>query len=123
MLFQIPIDKFLLLAQQPGAGAGPAFLIPMVLIGILFYVMILRPENRKRAAHAQMLEALKKHDRIVTAGGIYGTVANASKGEDVTIIVDENSNTRLRILRSSISRVISAEGQEEPRQSVASSKS
>ena len=123
MLCQLPLDTFLLLAQQPGAGAGSAFLVPMVLIGILFYVMILRPESKKRAEHAKMLESLKKHDRVVTAGGIYGTVANASKGEDVTILVDESSNTRLRILRSSISRVISTEEQEESRQTVAPSKS
>ena len=81
--------------------------IPFLFIGLLFYFMILRPERRRRSEQSGMLENLKKNDRIVTAGGIYGTVVNVQKGDsDIVIKVDENSNTRLRVVRSSISRVI-----------------
>ena len=82
-------------------------LVPVAVIGVLFYFMLIRPERRKRSDLNAMVENLKKNDRVVTIGGIYGTVVNAQKGsEDVSIKVDETTNTKLRILRSSVSRVI-----------------
>lgn len=58
----------------------------------------------------KMLEHLKKNDRIVTVGGIFGTVVNVDKGTDqITIKVDEATNAKLRILRSAVSRVIVAD--------------
>ena len=66
-----------------------------------------------------MLEALQKNDRVVTIGGIYGVVVNAAKGtEDVMIRVDESSNTKLRVLRSAISRVVRAEDGDEKKDMV-----
>jgi preprotein translocase subunit YajC len=81
--------------------------LPWIVIGVLFYLMLIRPERRKRAELDQMLRSLKKNDRVVTAGGIFGTVVQASQDADeVTLRVDESNNTRIRVLRSSISRVI-----------------
>jgi preprotein translocase subunit YajC len=97
--------------QQPDGFAqlllGPWF--PFIVIGVLFYFLLIRPERRKRNETSQMLENLKKNDHVITIGGIYGVVLNAQKGsEDVTIRVDDGNNTKLRVLRSAISRVISA---------------
>jgi preprotein translocase subunit YajC len=111
------IGSLIILAQeQPqGAQGGPFSLLlgplfPFIVIGILFYLLLIRPERRKKAEMSQMLDALQKNDRVVTIGGIYGVVVNAQKGsEDVTIRVDESSNTRLRVLRSAVSRVVRAE--------------
>jgi preprotein translocase subunit YajC len=106
------IGACLLLAQGQAPDGGPASflqspLVPFLFIGLLFYFMIMRPERRRRSELAGMLENLKKNDRVITAGGIYGTVVNVQKGDsDVVIKVDENSNTRLRVTRSSISRVL-----------------
>ncbi len=81
--------------------------IPFVIIGLMFYFLMIRPERKRRAEMATMLENLKKNDRVVTIGGIHGVVVNVAKGtEEVTIRVDEASNTKLRVLRSAISRVI-----------------
>lgn len=101
--------------QQPegfGLLLGPWF--PFILIGILFYFLLIRPERRKRSEVNQMLDNLKKNDHVVTIGGIYGVVLNAQKGsDDVTIRVDDGNNTKLRVLRTAIARVISAgEGDE-----------
>ena len=64
--------------------------------------------RNSRAEMTQMLDSLKKNDRVVTAGGIVGTVVNVQKGsEEVTVKVDESTNTKLRMLRSSIARVVS----------------
>jgi preprotein translocase subunit YajC len=94
-----------LLAQQ-----GPniySMLLPIVAIGFLFYFLIVRPEKRKQAAVARMQGELKKNDRVVTVGGIIGTVVNSQQGSpEITIRVDDNNNTRLHMLRSSISRVL-----------------
>ena len=81
-------------------------ILPFALIGIVFYLMMMRPEQRKRKQQEQLLANLKKNDRVVTIGGIAGTVVNAAPGSTfVTLRVDDTNNTRLRILRSAISRV------------------
>ena len=91
----------------PGLVRGPWF--PFIVIGVMFYLLLIRPERRKRAEMNQMLDNLKKNDHVVTVGGVFGVVVNAQKGsEDITIRVDDTNNTRLRILRSAVSRVTSA---------------
>ena len=95
-----------LLAQQ-GAPAGLEFLqfAPFVLIAVMFYFMMLRPQQRERQIRESMLKALKKNDRVVTIAGILGTVANLTPdGKEVMVKVDDN--VKLRMLRSSIQAVI-----------------
>ena len=89
-------------------GGGEFSLLPLIaIIGVVFYVMILRPESQRRAAQDRMLKELKKNDRVITVGGIYGTVVNAQQdADDITIKVDESTNTRLRISRSSVQKVL-----------------
>lgn len=89
-------------------GDGFIQMLPlMMIIGVVFYFMILRPESRRRADQEQMHKGLKKNDRVITIGGIYGTVVNAQQDQDdVTIKVDESTNTRLRVTRSSIQTVL-----------------
>ncbi|MEM8677710.1 MAG: preprotein translocase subunit YajC [Planctomycetota bacterium] len=85
-------------------------LIPLLVVGMLFYVMLWRPERQKRNEHLNLVNNLKSNDRVITAGGIYGTVVNSQQGSDhVTLRIDENSNTRIRVARTSISRVLTGE--------------
>jgi preprotein translocase subunit YajC len=96
-----------LFAQQGGQGIL-TMLMPILLIGMLFYVLMIVPEKKKRNEIGRMQEGLKKNDRVVTIGGILGVVVNAQSGsEKVTLRVDEANNTRIEVLRSSISRVLS----------------
>ena len=95
-----------------GGGGGflgdASFLPVMAVIGLMFYLMLIRPEQKRKSQVAQMQQGLKKNDRVVTIGGIYGTVVNTGQGsEDVTIRIDDSSNTRMRIERVSIKRIIS----------------
>ena len=94
------------LAQDPppGGGAGAGSMLPLfVMIGIAFYLMILRPETKRKSDMDRMHKELKKNDRVVTIGGIHGTIVNASPdAEDVTIKVDEGSNAKLRINRTAV---------------------
>jgi preprotein translocase subunit YajC len=110
MLMPLAVSWMLLLAQGNAGGDGlfgGSFLIPFLVIGMLFYFLMIRPERRMRQEKDKMLDSLNKDDQIVTIGGLWGVVVNASKGSEyVTIRVDEGNGTKLRILRSAISRVI-----------------
>ena len=98
-------------APDDAGGFGSLFslsspLLPMLMIGIVFYLMLMRPEQRKRKEMEKLLENIKKNDHVITVGGICGTVVNAApKSTYVTIRVDDSTNTKLRVLRSAISRV------------------
>jgi preprotein translocase subunit YajC len=97
-------------ARQPSA-IGKILENPLTLVmGLvfLFYFIVLMPERRRKAEEAKMVSAIKKNDRIVTVGGIHGTVVAAPPESNVvTIRIDENSNTRIKINRSAIASVVS----------------
>ncbi len=82
----------------------------MLFLAALFYIMLVRPEKRRKEEHQKLVAQLKKHDRVITIGGVYGMVANAPQGSpDVTLLIDENSNTRVKVQRSAIARVITSD--------------
>jgi preprotein translocase subunit YajC len=99
----------------PDASANLLFsLAPFVAIGLLFYFMLIRPQRKEQSRRQDMLGNVKKNDRVVTIGGIYGVVMNVHReADEVSLKVDETTNTKLRITLSSIARVISGEQAEE----------
>lgn len=99
-------------AEQPGWVSLVAY-APVLLIFVLYFVLILRPNKRDQATRQAMLKSLKKNDHVVTASGIYGVVTNIQADSDeaiATIRVDETNNTKLRVRLSSISHVVGDEG-------------
>jgi preprotein translocase subunit YajC len=91
-------------ANDPTGGLG--MLLPMMAIAILFYFLLIRPQKREQAKREAMLSTMKKNDRVVTIGGMLGVIANISPdGQEVTLKVDDN--TRIRMVRSSIQRIVS----------------
>lgn len=109
------IDSFIqiaLLAQDPpkgdpGAGGLITMLPGFAVIAVLFYFLMIRPERQKQATHRALLEGLKKNDRVVTIGGIYGTVMNVQRDQDeVTLKIDEATNAKIRVTFGAIARVI-----------------
>jgi len=107
-------------AAQPPAGGGAAgagdgfgggstwtFLLLMLPMIFLFLMLTQKPQPKEQQRQKKFLEELKKNDRVITAGGILGTVVNISgDSEFVTIKIDENNNTKLQILKQSIVRVV-----------------
>ena len=92
-----------LLAQGEAARKTSIFdfAVPFVAIAILWYFLLLRPQRRERTKRTESLKELKKNDRVVTIGGIVGTVANISQdNSEVTLKIDDN--TRITMLRDSI---------------------
>ena len=78
---------------------------------VIFYFLMLRPQKKERQRHQQMIQALRKNDKVVTMGGIHATVF-AVKDNVILLKIDENSDVRIRVNRSSIGAVI-PEGTEE----------
>ncbi|HEX4413151.1 MAG TPA: preprotein translocase subunit YajC [Lacipirellulaceae bacterium] len=113
---------FLLLAEADSGGAAPAAgqqadpnalprLLGMILItGILFYFIMLRPQKKKDQEVKNRVNNLKENERVVTIGGIHGVVTNVQRDQErVTIRVDEATGTKLRINMSAIARVITGD--------------
>ncbi len=91
----------------PGGGSALTSLFPLLVIGLLFYFILLRPERRKHKEHANLLTGLKKNDKVVTIGGIYGKVFDVQREQDrVTLKIDEANNTKIDVTFAAISRVI-----------------
>ncbi len=87
----------------PAAQTPPGFVqfLPLIAIGLMFYFILLRPQQKQQQQRKQILQALKKHDKVVTNGGMIGTISElSSDGRFVTLKVDDN--TRIRFLRSSV---------------------
>lgn len=86
-------------------------LLPIVGFIAIFYVTFLGPERRKKADEAKLMSSLSKNDRVVTIGGVHGTIVSASPDSDiVTVKIDENSNTRIKVNRSAIASVVNSAG-------------
>ncbi len=99
--------------QQNSQPEGPglfALLWPIVAIVFLFWLLLIRPQQKERAKIAQMLANLKKNDRVITIGGIYGVVTNIRReADEVTLKVDDNSNVRIKVSLGAIARVLGEE--------------
>ena len=78
--------------------------LPLILIFVVFYFLLIRPQQRKAKDQRAMLDALRRGDRVVTGGGIIGTVARVDSAEEVTVDIAEG--VRVRVLRSTISSVL-----------------
>lgn len=98
-------------AAAPAADGGSGdflspFLLPAGLL-FLFYFIVIAPERRRKADEAKLMAAIKKNDRVVTIGGIHAIVAAVSADSDIiTLRIDENGNTRIKVNRSAISRIV-----------------
>lgn len=95
----------LLLAQDAAQPQGnPLFTFaPFILIALMFYFMMIRPQQRQEKERQAQLGALKKDDEIVTTGGIIATVVSIKKDKDEVVI--ESMNARFKVLKSAILRV------------------
>lgn len=98
---------FLLAMAQPQGGSPEGSLISTLimftLIIAIFYFMILRPQQKRQKDRQKMLDAVKKGDKVVTSGGMHGTVAGI---DEKTILVQVSENVKLKFDRTAIGAVI-----------------
>ena len=98
----------LLLAQgaPPQSGGIMQLLVPMALMMVIAYVILIRPQRRKQREHEDRVKRVKAGDRIVTNGGIHGTIAAV---KDHTFMMKIADNVKLEIEKSNIMRILSTE--------------
>jgi preprotein translocase subunit YajC len=89
-----------------GGKGGSEFLVMMLLIIAVMYFLIFRPQAKKQKQQRMMLEQLKKGDKIVSAGGIYGTIVGV---KEHTIIVKIADNVKIELNRSSVAKIIASD--------------
>lgn len=88
-------------AAQQGGILG--MVLPIALIFVIFYVFIIRPQNKKQKETQKMIDALKKGDKVVTIGGIHGVISSV---KDQTVIVKVDDDAKIEFTRSAIASVI-----------------
>ena len=95
--------------DQTAAPMGPmSMLVPLGMMFLIFYLLVFRPQTQERKRHQAMVKGLKKHDEVVTVGGLFGTVVNV-KPESITLRIDEN--VRVEVEPSAISRLVKPKGE------------
>jgi preprotein translocase subunit YajC len=91
---------FILMAPQGGQGGIMSFL-PLVAIVVVFYFFMIRPQMKKAKEQKKYIEGLKKGDKILTIGGIYGKIVEVR--EDATLIMEVEDGTKMKIAKSAVS--------------------
>lgn len=92
-------------AGGPGGGSGYLW-FGLLLMIVVFYTIVLGGNRKEKRKRQEMLAALKKSDRVMTIGGIIGSVVSVSDSE-VTLKVDESANVKITVVRNAIQRVLS----------------
>jgi len=87
---------------QGGAGGFTSF-IPLILMFVIFYFLLIRPQQKKSKEHRQMIDSLKTGDRVVTAGGLHGRVTGVS---ETVLTVEIAEKVRVKVNRASVSALL-----------------
>jgi len=94
------ILSVVLLQGQGGGGMG-GLIVPMVLIFAVMYFLIFRPQAKKQKQQRAMINALQKGDKVVTSGGIYGTIVGIKENEK-TLLIEIADKVKIKITRTAI---------------------
>jgi len=89
------------------SGEGIAQFIPLILIFIIFYFFLIRPQQKRVKDHKTMVETLKRGDEVITSGGIIGTIDRVMEDDRIEIVIAEN--TKVQIIRSTITSLLQKE--------------
>ena len=95
---------------QPKGGTGGQLMVMLLMILpfiAMYYFLVLRPQKKKTRERDTMLGSMKKGDRVLSVGGIYGVIRNI-KDDEITLAVDEQKDIRIKVTRNAISQIIQA---------------
>jgi preprotein translocase subunit YajC len=92
-------------AAPDGGGNLFSLLIPFILMFVVFYFLLIRPQQKRNKLRNQMLSALKKGDKVVTIGGLHGTIDSLT---DDIVVLKVNDVTKLTFDRSAVNNVVSS---------------
>ena len=88
-------------------GQGIAQFIPLILIFVIFYFFLIRPQQKRVKDHKAMVASLKRGDEIITSGGIIGTIDKVMEDDRIEVVVAEN--VKVQIIRSTITSLLKKE--------------
>lgn len=105
VLLDAPFGPLLAAAAAPAAGPGMLIqLAPFILIFVVFYFMLIRPQQQRIKAHREMIAGLRRGDVVVTGGGLIGKIVRvAETGDEATVELADN--LRVKVLKSTITEV------------------
>jgi preprotein translocase subunit YajC len=86
---------------------------------VVFYFLIIRPQNKKQKEAKKMIDAVKKGDKVVTIGGVHGTIHSVKEG---TVVVKVDDDCRIEFSKSAIATVVAAKTEEKPAEAVPAEK-
>jgi len=99
--------NYFLVGAPGGEQANPlAMFLPLILIFIVFYFFIIRPQKKKEDQRKSMVDSVKKNDRVVTIGGLHGTVTHV---DETSVLIQVDGTVKLRIEKSALSSVTGKE--------------
>jgi preprotein translocase subunit YajC len=90
-------------AGAPGGSGGFASFIPLILMFVIFYFLLIRPQQKKTKEHRQMIDNLKTGDRIITSGGLHGRVTGVSES---ALTVEIAEKVRVKVNRASVTALL-----------------
>jgi preprotein translocase subunit YajC len=101
------MNAIALLQSAGGSGfAAVANFLPIVAIGLVFYFLVIAPANKQRKQQQEMLSTLKKGDRVLTSGGIYGTIQGV---EPDAVYLKIAENVKVKVARSAVSGIVTGD--------------
>jgi preprotein translocase subunit YajC len=99
------IENLIAMAPANGQGGGGGLISTLIMFGaifFIFYFMIIRPQQKRAKEREKMLNAIEKGDKVITSGGIYGTIAGI---EDKTVLLQISDNVKVKLDKSAINIV------------------
>ena len=88
-------------------GQGIAQFIPLILIFVIFYFFLIRPQQKRVKDHKTMVESLKRGDEIITSGGIIGTIERVMEDDRIEVIIGEN--VKVQVIKTTITSLLKKE--------------
>ena len=89
------------------SGSGFAQFIPLILIFVIFYFFLIRPQQKRVKEHKEMVLGLKRGDEVITSGGIIGTVEKVMEDDRIEVML--NDNVKVQIIKSTITSLLKKE--------------
>ena len=95
-----------------GGGGGFMALLPIILMFAIIYFLLLRPQQKRQRQQQMMLESLRKGDRVVTAGGVFGTIVGIKEKQNIVVLRVADS-VKIELAKTSVARIVRKGDEEE----------
>jgi len=102
------LDLLLAMAPSPGEGGSSSFISTIIMFGaifLIFYFMIIRPQQKRTKEREKLLSNIQKGDKVITSGGIHGTIAGL---EEKTVLLDLGDKIKIKVERTAITSVVAS---------------